>query len=174
MARENGKYGSHDGFAAELAPERRMEVPVKAGAAGRDPEFFDVSSGVPAMDALHHAFFDGLDRLSIASDKEFPVCFGRFVAQVERTFRQEEDWMESVDVSDLLAHREQHARVLSALHNVHMRVADGDLKLGREVVDQLLPQWFALHMSTMDSALARAMQSSQRRHDAGAEKVLLN
>lgn len=56
------------------------------------------------------------------------------------------------------SHREQHARVLGALHRLHRQVMDGDLEPGREAIDNLLPQWFAFHISTMDTALAYTMQ----------------
>jgi hypothetical protein len=38
---------------------------------------------------------------------------------------------------------------------------DGAIGLGRDVVDNLLPQWFALHMSTLDATLGLAMQMTQ-------------
>jgi hemerythrin-like metal-binding protein len=127
-----------------------------------DFDLLDVSSGMPAMDKLHHDFFQALDRLSTASDTEFRRLFAKFVAQVEQAFRREDEWMEEVDLPTQQAHREQHARVLGALHNVHMRVDEGNVKLGREVIESLLPQWFSCHITTMDAPLARAMQHRHR------------
>jgi hypothetical protein len=51
--------------------------------------------------------------------------------------------------------------VLGGLHAIHGRVEEGDIKLGREVAEKLLPQWFAFHISTMDEAFALAMQVAQ-------------
>lgn len=117
----------------------------------------DVSSGVPAMDKLHHDFFTALDMLAASSDEEFRAKYGNFVNQVEQAFRKEELWMEEIDFPALRHHREQHARVLGALHNTHFQVMNGEIQQGREIADRLLPQWFVLHASTMDATLACAM-----------------
>lgn len=118
----------------------------------------DISSGVAAMDALHKNFFDALDELSTASDSEFHIGYDRFIRKVERTFSTEEQWMEEIDFPALKSHREQHARVLSGLHHIRSRVMEGDLALGHDAVERLLPQWFIFHAFTMDAPLATAMQ----------------
>lgn len=128
----------------------------------------EASSGAPAMDRLHQDFFHALEEVSSCKDYEFTSRYGAFVGTVERAFREEEQWMEDIDFPVLHMHQEQHARVLGALHNVHFRVMNGELQLGREVVEQLLPQWFAFHISTMDTALALAMQLKQNEAHAGA------
>ena len=125
----------------------------------------DISSGVVAMDALHKTFFDALDELSSAMDREFDTCYDRFIRTVERAFATEEKWMEEIDFPVLKSHREQHARVLGGLHTIRTRVMDGDLALGREAVEKLLPQWFAFHVFTMDAPLATAMQMLGERGD---------
>lgn len=112
------------------------------------------------MDKLHHDLFATLDELSCVTDYEFPEGYCSLVRKVERAFRAEEQWMEDTNFPAMLVHQEQHARVLGGLHNVHMRVMSGDLEIGRKVVDDLLPQWLAFHISTMDTALAVAMQMS--------------
>lgn len=117
----------------------------------------DPTSGVPALDKLHYDFYKALDVVSASSDDEFSERYGAFVYEVERAFREEEKWMEEIDPIVMRHHQEQHARVLGALHNTHLRVMNGEIQLGREVTDQLLPQWFALHRSTMDATLAVAM-----------------
>jgi hypothetical protein len=48
--------------------------------------------------------------------------------------------------------------VLGALHHIHAQVMSGDVGIGRHVVDELLPQWLLLHISTMDTSVALAMQ----------------
>lgn len=119
-----------------------------------------ICAGVPAMDKLHHDLFATLDELSCVTDREFPEGYSLLVRKVERTFRAEEEWMEDTNFPAILAHQEQHARVLGGLHNVHMRVMSGDLEIGRKVVNDLLPQWLVFHISTMDTALAVAMHMS--------------
>jgi len=116
------------------------------------------SSGVPAMDELHRNFIEDLKTLSPCNDDELSAEYGAFVGKVERTFRKEEELMEEIDSPVSKVHREQHARVLDALHHVHARVMGGEIGIGREVMLNLFPQWFAFHVSTMDAALAQAIQ----------------
>lgn len=113
------------------------------------------------MEKWHHDFVKALNETSASKDHEFGSRYGALVSKAEHTFRQEEQWMEEVDFPILKVCQEQHARVLGALHNVHSCVMAGDLGLGREVVDQLLPRWFAFHTSTVDATLALAMQMTQ-------------
>lgn len=110
------------------------------------------------MDRLHHEIFSALDALSSSEDDAFCSNFKMFVGAVERAFRQEEAWMEDLDFPAAAAHQEQHARLLGSLHNIHAQVMGGDLKLGRQVVDELLPQWMLFHISAMDAPFAMAMQ----------------
>lgn len=120
----------------------------------------DMSTGVTEMDQLHFDFFETLSQLSALPDDEFALGFRGFVHHAEKAFAKEEQWMEDSDFPADKSHREQHARVLSALHHVHSRVLAGDITTGRETVETLLPHWFAFHISTMDMALASAMQTS--------------
>lgn len=132
----------------EIAPEAR-----------RPPIWMlDISSGTPAMDRLHHVLFSALNALSSSNDESFYTEFTIFVETVERAFREEETWMDDLDFPAISTHREQHARVLGALHHVHAQVMGGDISLGRHVADELLPQWLLLHISTMDTPFALAMQ----------------
>ena len=129
-----------------------------------------LKSGVPAIDTLHENFLAALGGLSSAPDTDFADRYQDFVKQAEAAFRVEEDWMEQLDLPVIKTHREQHARVLGALHHVYSRIQDGDLTVGREVVKRLLPRWFIMHMSTMDAALASAILASGRR-SAGFSSV---
>ncbi|HYG22025.1 MAG TPA: hemerythrin family protein [Verrucomicrobiae bacterium] len=110
------------------------------------------------MDRLHHDMFNALDALSCADDRDFPTQFGLFVSTAERLFRKEEVWMDDLDYPGLPTHQEEHARVLGALHHVHAQVMDGDTGIGRQVVNELMPQWLLFHITTMDSPFALAMQ----------------
>ena len=119
----------------------------------------DECAVAPALEQLHYDLFDAIEKLSAARDYEFSDGYCALVQQIEQAFQKEEHWMEEMEFQSLKVHREQHARVLGALHHVNCRVMNGELALGREVVRDLLPQWFAFHRSTMDAALARRMQT---------------
>lgn len=116
----------------------------------------DMALGVPEMDDAHKAFLCELEELLNLSDERFAQAFVDMVSKVERDFREEEQLMEEIDYPGLQGHREQHARVLGALHHVAPHVMSGDIALGREAAE-LLPQWFLFHLTTMDTALAFAL-----------------
>jgi hemerythrin len=118
----------------------------------------EMMTGVVAMDELHRDFLSVLSRLSVVEDEEFAAGYSALVANLERAFATEEIWMEQIAFPALKGHREQHARLLSALHHVHSSVMQGDLPSGQKVVKKLLPQWFAFHVATMDATLAVSMQ----------------
>lgn len=116
----------------------------------------NMTLGVPEMDTAHEAFLAELGELLNLPDDQFAAAFLAMIGKVECDFREEEILMEDIDYPGLQGHREQHARVLSALHHVAPHVMDGDIALGREAAE-LLPQWFLFHLSTMDTALAFAL-----------------
>jgi hemerythrin-like metal-binding protein len=119
-----------------------------------------MSLGIGAMDVAHKKFMEDLSALLTVPDDTFAKAFVAFVAQVEADFREEERLMEDLDYAGMKTHVEQHARVLGALHHVVPRVLEGDIALGRQAVD-LLPQWFLVHLSTMDAALACALELTE-------------
>jgi hemerythrin len=116
----------------------------------------EMSLGAPAMDKAHKAFVEELAQLVNASDHEFGARLSELIARIERDFREEEALMEKIDFPGLKSHREQHARVLSALHHVIPDVMQGDCASARKAIE-LLPQWFLFHLSTMDAVLAVAL-----------------
>lgn len=112
-----------------------------------------MSVGVPAMDDAHRAFVEELANLVTVPDREFGAGLFALISDMERDFREEEELMEEIDFPAIQTHREQHARVLSALHHVIPDVMQGDCMSARKVIE-LLPQWFLFHLMTMDMALA--------------------
>lgn len=123
--------------------------------------------GVPNIDALHQSLVETIAGLNIASDEQFAYQYNVLVANLERDFYEEEQQMEKIEFPALHAHREQHARVLSAMHHAQGHVMCGDVEAGRDVV-ALLPEWFTFHLSTMDAALAITIQmdATQKESDA--------
>lgn len=116
----------------------------------------EMSLGIKGMDAAHKEFLEDLAELLTMPDERFAEAFMQLIGKVEKDFHEEEDLMEEMDYPGLPGHREQHARVLGALHHVAPHVMSGDIGLGREAAE-LLPQWFLFHLSTMDTALAFAL-----------------
>lgn len=121
--------------------------------------------GIPNIDALHRALVNTLAAVSVASDENFTPLYNVLVDDMERDFYEEERQMEEIGFPDLHAHREQHARVLSAMHHAESNVASGNIAAARDVV-ALLPEWFTFHVSTMDAQLAIAIQLDCAQKDA--------
>ena len=70
--------------------------------------------------------------------------------------------MESSGFPAIAEHRSEHARVLRDLEILGTQLAKGRVKLARAYVREQLPDWFALHAETMDSALAAHLNGTVR------------
>lgn len=117
----------------------------------------DMRLGLACVDAGHEAVLAQLRRLDSVSDDQFAAAFLRMVAQLEMEFQEEEAIMEEIAFSGLREHREQHARVLAAMHQTSCRVLQGDLARGRKAAE-LLGQWFIAHLATHDTLLALSVE----------------
>jgi hemerythrin-like metal-binding protein len=125
--------------------------------------------GIAPMDETHREFVELCNALINAWPKSEHVSdaspavsggtvqnfLGQFDAFIEHTaahFDQENRWMEAVNFP-APCHREEHDRVLAVAQEVRRRVENGDLFLGRRLLEELSP-WFDNHIDTMDTALA--------------------
>lgn len=121
----------------------------------------DMARGVPLWDQAHQALAEQVGRLLDGPDGQVAAGATALVAALEQDFRLEESLMETIDFPAICSHREQHARVLAALHGL----APDDIAATRHAVGLLLP-WFELHLATADAALAIALQMAERADDA--------
>ena len=113
--------------------------------------------GAPDIDRAHQAFIDQLGQLLSAPDDTFESGLYALINAMEMDFRQEETLMEEIDFPGIRMHREQHARVLGALHHVVPQVMQGDHAQARKVIE-LIPQWFLFHLTTMDATMVVALE----------------
>ncbi|WP_371417381.1 bacteriohemerythrin [Noviherbaspirillum sp. UKPF54] len=127
--------------------------------------------GIPGMDSAHQAFFAELAHIAAAPDDQFGALFFLLIAKLERDFEEEEELMERIDFPALNSHREQHARVLSGLHHVVPHVMNGNIGIGRHAIE-LLQEWFLFHLTTMDLALAVALDMNPGRGDLAASPTI--
>jgi len=121
----------------------------------------ELAVGVPAMDESHKALLKQLEEALIAPEEDFAQTLSLLITQIESDFREEENVMEAIDYPGIQVHQEQHARILGALHHISSRVMEGDVAVGREAVE-LLPRWFQVHMTTLDTALAFAVLLNEK------------
>lgn len=125
------------------------------------------------FDESHRTFVDALGALQRAPDSQFGVRLFALIERMENDFREEEALMESTAYPHAREHREQHARVLGALHHAVPAAIAGDYAPAREAI-ALLPDWFLLHLSTMDTALCRALNAPARPVEQALSPRVLN
>lgn len=115
--------------------------------------------GVEAMDATHREFVDFINQLSVAKGQSFDTLFLRLLKHTHEHFAQEETWMQSSAFPAYSEHFADHQRVLGDMTRFARQVERGLIPMARAYVREL-PNWFALHAITMDSALAAHLKAT--------------
>ena len=113
-------------------------------------------SGDERLDAGYRAVQAALACTTQAHDEQLGKSFVELVDQLEQQFLHEEAMMETIDFPALHTHREQHARVLSALRLAEASL-DAEPWLARHALS-LLADWLELHAQTQDTVLALALE----------------
>jgi hemerythrin len=116
-----------------------------------DPRF---RLGVPALDHSHREMADLVNRMVESSNAGFVYLFQDLVSHTHTHFATEEVLMRQTGFPAGAEHQREHARVLSELDDFAQHLTTGRIALARAYVAEQLPAWFALHLATMDSALA--------------------
>lgn len=115
--------------------------------------------GVPQMDATHRQFLTLLQALNRAEDVDMPVLFRQLIDHTRLHFAEEGRLMRVCGFPALTEHEGEHHRVLGEMLQFDRMIKRGRLSLPRAYVRVGLPEWFELHLSTMDQALARHLQA---------------
>jgi hemerythrin-like metal-binding protein len=110
--------------------------------------------GVADMDATHRDFVALASRLAQADDAAFAALFGQLLDHTRGHFAAEDAKMRATRFPALGEHVGEHQRVLGELRAFNRSVQAGRQRMARAYVRESLPEWFALHLATMDSALA--------------------
>ena len=113
----------------------------------------EMALGIPEIDASHQRFLAKFNAIAAAPDLEFALRFFAMTEEIESGFRQEEALMESADFYDITLHRQQHARLLRALHRAAPDVLNGDFNAARQTL-RTLPKWFLFHLASMDKKIS--------------------
>lgn len=119
-----------------------------------------VGLGVPVMDGYHQEFLSILSALSTMPDGVFVALLKELVRHTHEHFAQEEKLMRETGYGALREHMEEHRRVLADLESMLQRAESGRMRLPREFIKNHMPEWFQLHLVTMDSALAQHLKVS--------------
>ena len=109
--------------------------------------------GYDLIDNDHDEFISLLNKLDAAGNAEFPALFQHLYEQTEQHFDRENQLMMQFAYPGEIEHKGEHQRVLGEFKQFKTRVDKGMIAFGRSFVRERLPQWFGLHVTTMDSAL---------------------
>lgn len=123
----------------------------------------EISLGYGDIDQQHGEFIVLIQQLDTAEKTLFPELFQKLVEHTTQHFEYENALMETYRFPAQVEHQGEHHRVLAELNDFKKRVDRGLLTFGYAYVRERLPQWFTLHVNTMDSALVahvNAMTSS--------------
>ncbi|MCK9609121.1 MAG: hemerythrin family protein [Methylomonas sp.] len=115
-----------------------------------------------SIDSDHESFVTLLNQLDTAGDAEFPGLFRHLFEHTEQHFAMEDRLMRDSRFPAEAEHAGEHLRVLGEFKQFKSRVDKGMLAFGRAFVRERLPQWFQLHASTMDSALAAHINANRK------------
>ena len=110
--------------------------------------------GYEPIDQDHDEFIILLNRLNDADNAEFPALFQQLFEHTEQHFDKENELMKQYAFPAEAEHKGEHQRVLGEFKQFKKRIDKGLVSFGRSFVNERLPQWFVLHVTTMDSALA--------------------
>ncbi|MGY6274348.1 bacteriohemerythrin [Methylomonas sp. MgM2] len=118
--------------------------------------------GYPAIDSDHQEFVSLLNQLDGADNADFPALFRQLFEHTEHHFAMENQLMADYQFPAETEHKGEHVRVLGEFKQFKTRVDKGMIDFGRAFVRERLPQWFLLHTTTMDSALAAHLRALGR------------
>lgn len=119
--------------------------------------------GHGTMDDTHREFVHLVDRLLTVTDDDLPAALQAFKAHALDHFGQENEWMARENFPGRECHEDEHAKVLTSVHEVQTLLALGEHDLVRDLA-QALAHWFPAHADHMDSALAGWLV--EKRHGA--------
>ena len=117
--------------------------------------------GVKSMDGTHREFAALVNALALAQGCDFVHLFTTLVDHTERHFAREKELMEQSGFPAIREHLDEHERILGELNQCKRKVCKGSLPFAKAYVKDRLPEWFHLHLATMDSALAAHLKQHQ-------------
>lgn len=114
--------------------------------------------GYTPIDEVHEEFVDLIGRMQRGADTALPALLTEFSVHLKQHFEMENEWMVSTEFPPRECHMDEHAAVMASVEEVQILLAQGDVEICRDLVEQLA-QWFPKHADQLDSALAHWMFS---------------
>lgn len=122
--------------------------------------------GYAPIDELHLEFEQLAARLAAGND--LPATLAALLDHIDRHFGLEERLMTETGFPMLGCHQREHAGVREVVVEVRRRHAAGETEFAERLAEAL-PQWFALHATTMDAALAQFLRAANIPLDGSAD-----
>lgn len=118
----------------------------------------DLLLGDVGMDHMHQEFLDLHARLLQAKGPEFAECFTALLEHTRRHFTSEEILMDATAFPSAAEHKADHQRLLGELDRFSQRISAGSTVMAKAWIKEQVPDWFVMHVLSMDSALAAHLQ----------------
>ena len=118
--------------------------------------------GMDEMDGTHIDFIKQVNALDSMRGEELQANFNNLLQHTLRHFEREDERMEACAFPQINEHREEHRKVLAEMSRFAGKMDRGESSHAhafvRAYVRERLPEWFNLHLATMDSALVWHLQ----------------
>ena len=121
-----------------------------------------MSLGVESMDATHRVSLQLLAAVAEADLAAFCERFDDFLNHTREHFAAEEALMEETMFPLINEHKAEHARVLNELARFRASAASGRTALPQAYVREQLPEWFTLHLQTIDAVTAAHVRNMRQ------------
>ena len=109
--------------------------------------------GHEVIDADHEKVDQLLDGLATVQGADFVRLFAELDEHLQSHFARENTLMTLYSYPATDEHRADHTRVLTDMTRFRQRVEQGRISFAKAYVNNQLPGWLKLHITTMDAAL---------------------
>jgi len=116
---------------------------------------------IAGMDATHIDFIKQVNALDGMSGEELRANFNNLLHHTVLHFEREDALMQQCSFPQTAEHQQEHRKLLSEMSRFAAQLDQGKSSLARAYIRQRLPEWFDLHLATMDSALAWHLKQSE-------------
>jgi len=113
--------------------------------------------GFAPMDDIHKEFVDLVRLMKTAPESELVSVLDRFSQHAQAHFSEEETWMFADEFPARDCHKQEHDAVLDSVYEVRNLIQAGHNPAMVRDLAKALEDWFPLHATYMDSALAAWM-----------------
>jgi len=119
--------------------------------------------GVKSMDETHFEFIELINQLGAAKSKVlFIKLFIKLFVHIEAHFEAENQLMMQTGFPAKHEHMAEHLRILGELNRLlEKKLAKGSTMMAQSYINEHIPEWFTLHVATMDSALAAHIKAQE-------------